>query len=104
MSSAEYTKTPTNLDLSMDEAWLIHHVMVKKLTTGAADEPQPWWALDIARKLEADDDALTPFEAWRLRRDLLDYADRESTAASDVARAHSVISRLEARFGRAPLS
>ncbi|WP_435346224.1 hypothetical protein [Haloarchaeobius sp. HRN-SO-5] len=104
MSSVRHTQTPTELDLSMDEAWLVHHVMVEQLTGGTSDEPQPWWALDIARKLERDDAALTPFEAWRLRSDLLDYAERETTATSDVALAHSVVSRLETRFGRPPLS
>lgn len=92
------------LDLSRGEVWLVHHVMVDRLTDCDGGEPQPWWALNIARKLEADEATLTAFEAWRLRRALLSYADRDRTAASDVALATAVVERLEEQFGRVPLS
>ncbi|WP_440988964.1 DUF7853 family protein [Haloarchaeobius baliensis] len=104
MSSARTPPEPTDLRLSRGELWLVHHVMVERLTGHDEDDPQPWWALNIARKLETGEPTLTTFEAWRLRRDLLDYVDREDTPASDVSRAQTIVDQLEAEFGRVPLS
>ncbi|MFC4408763.1 DUF7853 family protein [Haloarchaeobius iranensis] len=104
MSSARKQPRTADLSLSRGELWLVHHVMVERLTGHDEDDPQPWWALNIARKLEAGDPTLTTFEAWRLWRDLREYAERDSTPASDVAQAQAIIDRLEASFGRVPLS
>ncbi|WP_256296787.1 DUF7853 family protein [Haloarchaeobius salinus] len=104
MSSVRNPPKSTDVTLSRGELWLVHHVMVERLTGHDESEPQPWWALNIARKLEAGEPTLTTFEAWRLRRDLLDYAARDGTPSSDVARARAIVDQLEATFGRVPLS
>ncbi|MFD1647459.1 DUF7853 family protein [Haloarchaeobius litoreus] len=104
MSSARNPPKSTGLTLSRGELWLVHHVMVERLTGHDEDDPQPWWALNIARKLEAGEPTLTTFEAWRLRRDLLDYAERDGTPVSDVAQAQAIVDQLESTFGRVPLS
>jgi hypothetical protein len=77
--------------------------MVEQLTREASG-PQPWWALDIARTLEDGSTTLTPFEAWRLRGDLIDYAERADTPNTDVALSMAIVGRIEERFGSPPLA
>ncbi|WP_439027324.1 DUF7853 family protein [Haloarchaeobius sp. DT45] len=90
-------------DLGRAEAWVVHHVMVEQLTREDTAEPQPWWALDIARKVEDGTTTLTAFEAWRLRSDLLAYAECPDTPDTDLALTMAVVGRIEETFGEPPL-
>jgi hypothetical protein len=89
------------VELSLAEEWVIHSVMLEQLT-GDPDDDQPWWALGIASKLEAGVKLLSPFEAWRLRRDLTEYADAEDTPEGDAALARDVVERIDERFDHPP--
>ncbi|WP_435319319.1 hypothetical protein [Haloarchaeobius sp. TZWSO28] len=104
MVATHHPEPEVAFGLGRAEAWVVHHVMVEQLTREDHEGPEPWWALDIARKLEDGSTTLTPFEAWRLREDLLTYAEREDTPESDIALAMAIVSRIEATFGEPPLA
>ncbi|NHN41449.1 hypothetical protein G9C85_07330 [Halorubellus sp. JP-L1] len=95
-------RTPTNrLELSRAEAWVVHHVVLAHLLDEDADA-QPWWALEVAEKLEAGENRFTAFEAWRLRCALVEYADRDATPEADVALSVAVVDRIDSEFDGPP--
>jgi hypothetical protein len=101
-SPAPNRPSTNHLALSRAEAWVVHHVALDRLLDEDADEAQPWWALEAARKLEADETRFTPFEAWRLRSALREYADAPETPSADVALSEAVIDRIEREFDGPP--
>jgi len=90
------------VEFSRAEEWVIHSVMLEQLTGESTDGDQPWWALGIASKLESGVHLLSPFEAWRLRRDLCEYAADDETPPEDADLAESVVERIDARFDPPP--
>jgi hypothetical protein len=90
------------VELSLAEEWVIHSVMLDQLTGDDAEDDQPWWALGIASKLESGVKLLSPFEAWRLRRDLEEYAAAEDTPSEDATLARDVVERIDERFDPPP--
>lgn len=83
----------------------------------AYDEQQspPWWAVSVAAKVESLgdagpspgtgvglDDCFTTFEAWRIRRALVDYAERTDVPDADARLAWGIVERLEQEFEAAP--
>jgi hypothetical protein len=107
MSTTNRTRSQTNqthLDLSRAEEWVVHHVALSALTdeNDSPGTPQPWWALETARKLEAGVRSFTQFEGWRLRVELLAYAATPATPVEDAARARTVGDRLERMFAPPP--
>jgi hypothetical protein len=102
MSTTHQTTTAQPVEFSRAEEWVVHHVMLDQLTGADADEEQPWWALGIASKLEAGMLAFTPFEAWRLRRDLRAYASDRCTPDEDAQLAEAVVERIDERFDPPP--
>lgn len=111
MSTTARRRDTTRLDLSRDEQWIVHHVMLRAIEA-RQDEGQapPWWALDVIEKLEdrpvdgsvSVDRPFTCYEAWRLRRALASYAERAETPEEDVALAVRVAERLDERFVEPP--
>ena len=108
---------PTDdLGLSRAEQWVLHHVMVRAIEAAHdAHEQPPWWAIGVAQKLELavgdhpsatdwviDSEALSCFEAWRIRRALLTYAGGEEVPESDAAVAMAIVTRLDERFEPPP--
>jgi len=107
MSTTNRTRNQPNqtrLDLSRAEEWVVHHVALSALTDDSESPhvPQPWWALETAKKLEAGVRSFTQFEGWRLRAELLAYAAHPSTPDDDAAHARTVGDRLERGFAPAP--
>ncbi|WP_256298816.1 DUF7853 family protein [Haloarchaeobius salinus] len=107
MSTTNRTRSQTNqtrLDLSRAEEWVVHHVALSALTdeSDSPHAPQPWWALETAKKLEAGVRSFTQFEGWRLRAELLAYAANPATPVEDAARARTVGDRLERMFAPPP--
>jgi hypothetical protein len=116
MSTTATPRTPDGLDLSRAEQWVLHHVMVEHVDRAYdANDAPPWWAVSIAGKLETGGDAgpspesgvqfgdrVTTFEAWRIRRALLEYADRADVPEGDADLAWSIVERLDADFEAAP--
>lgn len=104
--SATHTMPPTPdaqpVEFSLAEEWVIHSVMLDQLTGDPDADDQPWWALGIASKLESGVQLLSPFEAWRLRRDLAAYADEPDTPAEDATLASDVVQRIDERFDPPP--
>ncbi len=90
------------VELSRAEEWVIHSLMLDQLTDETTDGDQPWWALGIASKLESGVHLLSPFEAWRLRRDLREYADADGTPPEDADLAEAVAERIDRRFDPPP--
>jgi len=90
------------VEFSRAEEWVIHSVMLDHLTGESTDDDQPWWALGIASKLESGVHLLSTFEAWRLRRDLREYATDAETPPEDAELAESVVETIDARFDAPP--
>jgi len=116
MSTTANSAAVDGLNLSRSEQWVLHHVMVGHVDR-AYDEAQspPWWAVSVAAKLESVGDAgpspgagvelgdcFTTFEAWRIRRALVDYADRTDVPEGDARHAWRIVERLEREFEAAP--
>lgn len=96
-------RPPTNrLALSRAEAWVVHHVALDRLLDEDGDEDGPWWALEVAQKLEADEARFTTFEAWRLRCALREYANAPATPDVDAALATAVVERIDREFDGPP--
>lgn len=116
MSTTATPTTPDGLDLSRAEQWVLHHVMVEHVDRAyETDDEPPWWAVSIAGKLETGGtagpapgtgvqlgDRVTTFEAWRVRRALVSYADRADVPESDADLAWCIVERLDAEFEDAP--
>jgi hypothetical protein len=80
----------------------------------AAERP-PWWAVEVIGKLEARGECgptasdqrtgeatLTCFEAWRLRRVLLEFIEAAETPDRDAAVALDIVGHLDERFEAPP--
>lgn len=87
---------------SRAEAWVVHHVALDRLLDEDADGDRPWWAPEVAQKLEADEARFTAFEAWRVRSALREYADAPGTPDVDVALSEAVIDRIDREFDGPP--
>jgi len=111
------TETRTEgLGLSRSEAWVLHHVLADRIESAReSDERPPWWAVEVIGKLEARGEsgptasdqhsstaALTCFEAWRVRRVLLEYTEESETPDRDAAAARGIVEHLDTTFEEPP--
>ncbi|WP_267640618.1 DUF7853 family protein [Haloarchaeobius amylolyticus] len=103
MAATHHPGPECEFGLGRAEAWVVHHVMVEQLTREDHDGEEPWWALDIVRKLENGTTTFTTYEAWRLREALLAHAERAETPDTDVAMAMAIVHRIEETFGSPPM-
>lgn len=92
-----------HVDLDPAQQWVLHHLMADRVDQAweRHDSP-PWWAVDVVEKLERGDLSFSTFEAWRLRRDLLEYI--EEAPDRDTEDAESILSALETAFETPPAS
>lgn len=115
MSTTTNDPRDADLGLSRSESWVLHHVLTDRIDNAtAAGERPPWWALEVAAKLEATGtinasargcaDRLTCFEAWRVRQALAEYADEPETPDRDAAAASAIVNRLDANFESPPVA
>lgn len=113
MSTTTNDARGADLGLSRSESWVLHHILTDRIDAAIEDgERPPWWALEVAAKLESTGtisasahqrtDRLTCFEAWRVRRALAEYAADESTPNRDAAAAWAIVDRLDASFESPP--
>lgn len=91
--------------LSRSEVWVVHHVATDRLIKAEEQrEPKPWWAISATKTLEDDGRTFRTFEAWRLRRALVDYANDDETPTTDASIASAVARRLGTTFEPAPVA
>jgi len=92
------------VDLDREQQWVIHHVMVSRVERArGADRTPPWWVTDTVEQVEARErPGFTAFQAWRLRRDLAEYAGDVDTSAAESRRALAVVEALEDRYESPP--
>ncbi|WP_138798045.1 hypothetical protein [Halostella sp. PRR32] len=89
------------LDLTRAERWVLHDVMLRELEAAAeAEESPPWWAHAVLEQVEANDLALTCFEAWRIKRALETYV--KDAPERDLEPTASVIDQLDAAYEAPP--
>ena len=95
------------LPLGRAEQWVVHHValthVMESKDPNRPGSPPPWWAVEVAKKLERDEYTLTCYEGWRLIGALNTYADDSDTPEADVVVARTVADRLEAAFHAPPM-
>jgi len=92
------------VDLDREQQWVIHHVMVSRVERARAeDRVPPWWVTDAVEQVEEPGTpAFTAFQAWRLRRDLAEYAADDDTPKAESEQALAVVRTLEDRYESPP--
>lgn len=103
--SVEANPTPTiDLDLTLDQQWVIHHALLEYVavaSTDNADLPEPTVELTILEKIEAGTLSFTACELQRLRHECERHAtsehspERDREPARTVARTIDRLSRFE---------
>ncbi len=91
------------VELSRTEQWVLHDVMVSRCQEAQADRrTPPWWAVGVVEKLEGGTPAFTDFEAWRVCRDLDEYASDEAVPPEEADAARSIVEQLRSEFDPPP--
>jgi len=100
------TTTPTtSLEISWEEKWVIHHVMVDHLGFGPSDieEITPYvCTLAIVEKIERDRIDFTRVELDHIRSTCRAYAESDSTPNHDVEIAQALVDRIDSMEFRKP--
>ncbi len=107
-TAAGRMRDSTHLPLGRAEQWVVHHValthVMESRDPNRPGSPPPWWAVEVATKLERDQPSFTCYEGWRLIDALRSYADEPETPAEDVAAALAITDRLETAFDSPPMA
>lgn len=94
------TKT-YDLDLSREERWVVHSLLVDRADNLLDDREQPPdWLVDLFERIEAGTDSASRKQVQELRADLIAYIEAEDTPSAEVAISRDVLSRIEARLAR----
>ena len=92
------TETRT-VDLSREERWVVHHVLVgiadEAVETGSAP---PAWVADLVETIESNAKTITRRQATNLHDELTTYATDGETPDRDVEPALAVRDTLENAF------
>lgn len=92
------TTPTTRLDLSRDEQWLVHHIMLDHLGFGPSDDDgsDPFvCTLAIVEKIERDRMNFTRIELDQIRSGCRAYAESDLTPAQDVETALGLAKRID---------
>lgn len=116
MSTTRAEPRTEGVGLSRTEAWVLHHVLTDRIENAREEaERPPWWAVEVIGKLEANGECgptasdqcsgeatLTCFEAWRLRRVLVNFTEGTETPDRDATAARDIIDHLDDRYETPP--
>ena len=96
MSSTPQQSETHDVDLSHDERWVVHYVLVSRADDALDDrDAPPNWLVDLFERVEAGQTTITERQARKLSGELSSYANADETPSRDVGVAASVVERLE---------
>lgn len=97
MSSTPQRSETHVVDLTREQRWVVHHVLVTRADESLdREEAPPEWLVDLLERIEADAETITDCQARKLADALSRYADAEATPDRDIALAIDVAADLEA--------
>lgn len=96
MSSTPQHSETHDVDLSHEERWIVHSVLVSRADDALDDrDAPPEWVVDLFERIEAGRTTITDQQARKLSSVLSAYANADGTPTRDVGAAASVVERLE---------
>ncbi|PSQ42287.1 hypothetical protein BRD17_09005 [Halobacteriales archaeon SW_7_68_16] len=105
MVAATHGRRDRRIDFTRSEEWVVHHVAVEELERARSESTRPaWWATAVLEEIESGEPSLSPFEAWRLRHALAQYAGNDHTPQRDADAATTVVDRLDGAFEATPVA
>ena len=96
MSSSPQRSETVDVDLSHEEQWVVHHVLVRRGDAALDDRETPAaWLIDLIERIEGGEHTLTDHQARQLAEELTEYADTAETPSSDVETADRVAMSIQ---------
>ncbi|KTG07630.1 hypothetical protein AUR64_02945 [Haloprofundus marisrubri] len=94
------------LELSLEEQWVVHHVLTEYIDIASgedADLPKPVVEIALAEKIEAGTFAFTAFELEKLRFRCRFHARNDASPDADRSVARSLADRIDDVYGQTVL-
>ncbi len=95
MSSPPQETETHDVELSREERWVVHDVLVTRADETLEDrDAPPAWLLESLERIEAGDETFTAYQTSKLHDVLVAYTNAAETPQRDVPVAHAVVDRL----------
>lgn len=96
MSSRPQKSETYDVDLSTEERWIVHYVLVTRADEALDDrDVPPDWLVDLFERVEAGRTTITDRQARNLSDELSSYVNGDETPSRDVGVAVGIIEQLE---------
>ncbi|RQG88787.1 hypothetical protein EA462_10290 [Natrarchaeobius halalkaliphilus] len=98
MSSPPPETETHEVTLSIEEQWVVHHVLADRVDEALdAEKTPPSWTMSAFETIESDDDpeTFTGRQIRNLSGELATYVDRDETPERDLVHGSAVLERFE---------